>query len=125
MLGFIKSKDDLRRLKQNLVRSNTRSVYKSDTDDRLVENHDEIQRIADAIEQRRIELGKTSGFERLYGKVTLLYFGGMARHLAELRGLLDQAAKWIDEAAFDLEDEEGILFARKIRARLYPAKDGE
>ncbi len=48
LLGFIKSKDDLRRLKQNLVRSNTRSVYKSDTDDRLVEGHDEIQRIAEA-----------------------------------------------------------------------------
>ena len=41
LLGFIKSKDDLRRLKQNLVRSNTRSVYKSGTDDRLVEGHDE------------------------------------------------------------------------------------
>jgi hypothetical protein len=92
MLGFIKSKDDLRRLKQNLVRSNTRSVYKSDTDDRLVEDHDEIQRIAEAIEARRIELGKTSGFERLYARVTKLYFGGMLRHLVDLRPVLRPGA---------------------------------
>ena len=30
LLGFIKSKEDLRELKRNLVRSNTRGVYKSD-----------------------------------------------------------------------------------------------
>ncbi len=93
LLGFIKSKDDLRRLKQNMVRSNTRSVYKSDTDYRLVENHDEIQRIAEAIEQRRIQLGKTSGFERLYARVTKLYFGGMLRHLMDLRPVLRAGAQ--------------------------------
>lgn len=92
LLGFIKSKNDLRRLKQNLVRSNTRSVYKSDTDDRLVQGHDEIQRIAEAIEQRRIDLGKTSGFERLYARVTKLYFGGMLRHLTDLRSVLRPGA---------------------------------
>ncbi|HEY3856599.1 MAG TPA: hypothetical protein VGO67_19615 [Verrucomicrobiae bacterium] len=93
LLGFIKNKDDLRRLKQQLVRSNTRSVYKSDTDDRLVEDHDEIQRIAEAIERRRIELGKTSGFERLYARVTKLYFGGMLRHLQDLRPILRPGAQ--------------------------------
>lgn len=93
LLGFIKSKEDLRRLKQNLVRSNTRSVYKSDTDDRLVERHQGIQQIAEAIEERRIELGKTSGFERLYARVTKLYFGGMLRHLMELRPVLRPGAQ--------------------------------
>jgi len=93
LLGFIKSKDDLRRLKQNLVRSNTRSVYKSDTDDRLVEGHDAIQQLAEAIERRRIELGKTSGFERLYARVTKLYFGGMLRHLMDLRPVLRPGAQ--------------------------------
>jgi hypothetical protein len=93
LLGFIKNRDDLRRLKQTLVRSNTRGVYKSDTDDRLVENHDEIQRIADSIERRRVELGKTSGFERLYARVTKLYFGGMLRHLMDLRPALRPGAQ--------------------------------
>ncbi len=93
LLGFIRTRQDLRALKQSLVRSNTRGVYKADRDDLLVANHSEIQRIANAIENRRIELGKTSGFERLYGRVTKLYFGGMARHLAELRTILRPGAQ--------------------------------
>jgi hypothetical protein len=75
------------------VRSNTRNVYKGDDDDQWVASHPEVQRIASAIEARRIELGKTSGFERLYAKVTRLYFGGMARHLADLRELLRPGAR--------------------------------
>lgn len=92
LLGFIRNKQDLRLLKRELVRSNTRGVYKADSDDLLVADHIEIQRIADAIEKRRIELGKTSGFERLYARVTKLYFGGMSRHLSELRGILRPGA---------------------------------
>ena len=53
----------------------------------------EIANIAEAIERRRVELGKTSGFERLYPRVTQLYFGGMRRHLASLRTVLKPHAK--------------------------------
>jgi hypothetical protein len=93
LLGFINNRNDLRALKRNLIRSNTRGVYKYDDDDRWVSEHPEIQRIAEAIEERRIELDKTSGFERLYSRVTKLYFGGMTRHLANLRKLLRPNAK--------------------------------
>ena len=93
LLGFIKNKSDLRSLKQSLIRSNTRGVYKNDDDDRWIADHPQIQQIAKAIEKRRIELGKTSGFERLYHRVTKLYFGGMARHLADLRKLLSPGAR--------------------------------
>ncbi len=92
LLGFIKSKTDLRSLKQSLIRSNTRNVYKNDQDDSLVAEHAEIQDIAKKIEARRIALGKTSGFERLYARVTKLYFGGMVRHLSELRTALRPGA---------------------------------
>jgi hypothetical protein len=92
LLGFIRDRADLRALKQSLVRSNTRNVYKGDDDDAFVADHPEIQRIADEVERRRIELGKTSGFERLYARVTRLYFGGMARHLADLRTILRPGA---------------------------------
>lgn len=92
VLEFIRTKQDLRALKQELIRSNTRGVYKSDRDDLLVADHDQIQSIADAIERRRIALGKTSGFERLYARVTKLYFGGMAKHLSELRAALRPGA---------------------------------
>ncbi|HLB89801.1 MAG TPA: hypothetical protein VJK29_19235 [Terriglobales bacterium] len=93
LLGFIRSKQDLRALKQDLVRSNTRGAFKTDRDDLLVADHDEIQRIAEAIETRRLKLGKTSGFERLYARVTKLYFGGMFRHLSELRTVLRPGAQ--------------------------------
>jgi hypothetical protein len=92
VLGFITDKNDLRDLKRRLVRSNTRGVYKDDADDEQVNEHPEIQAIADAIEKRRVDLGKTSGFERLYARVTKLYFGGMARHFADLRGVLRPGA---------------------------------
>lgn len=94
LLGFITSKPQLQALKRGmLLRSNTRGVYKGDRDHEWVEQHGEIGRIAAAIEARRIALGKTSGFERLYARVTKLYFGGMARHLADLRPALRPGAQ--------------------------------
>lgn len=93
LLGFIEDKTGLRSLKSSLLRSNTRNVYKGDDDDKWVSEHKEIQRISHAIEKRRIELNKNSGFEKLYGKVTKLYFGGMARHFADLRKILKPNAK--------------------------------
>lgn len=92
LLGFIRDKRTLQNLKRTMVRSNTRGVYKEDDDHRWVSEIPEISRVADAIEARRIELGKTSGFERLYARVTKLYFGGMSRHLADLRGALRPGA---------------------------------
>ena len=93
LLGLVQTKDDLRRLKKGLVRSNTRSVYVGDEDDRWVSEHREVQRIAEAIEALRKELGKTSGFERQYARLTKLYFGGMARHFAGLRTVLRPGAR--------------------------------
>lgn len=93
ILGFINNKSELQALKKGLLRSNTRNVYKGDDDDNWIAGHKEIHSIAEAIESRRIELNKTSGFERLYPKVARLYFGGMARHLAELRKYLRPGAQ--------------------------------
>jgi hypothetical protein len=92
VLGLIKNKEDLRAIKQGLLRSNSRNVYKHDDDDRWIVHNAEIQALAAEIEQRRIELGKTSGFEKMYARVTRHYFGGMARHLAELRPFLKPGA---------------------------------
>ncbi len=92
LLGFLNSREELRALKKSLLRSNTRNVYKGDGDDEWIAHHGEIQRIAAQIETRRIEMGKTSGFEKLYHKVTKLYFGGMARHLSALKMVLKPGA---------------------------------
>jgi hypothetical protein len=93
MLGFINDKKELQALKRSFVRSNTRSVYKGDQDHTWIANFPQIASLAREIEARRIALGKTSGFEKMYHKVTLLYFGGMARHLESLRSYLRPGAK--------------------------------
>ena len=92
VLGLINDKQELRSLKRQLVRSNTRGVYRGDDDEAWVADNERIQRICREIEARRITLGKTSGFERMYHRVTKLYFGGMVRQLATLRGLLKPGA---------------------------------
>jgi len=93
ILGFVKNKPELRQLKKGLLRSNTRGVYKGDDDDAWIANNPKVKAIADSIERRRLELKKSSGFERLYPRVTKLYFGGMARHFAALRPYLRKGAQ--------------------------------
>ena len=93
LLGYISERSDLQAMKKELVRSNTRGVYRNDNDDEWVSGDAEVERIAAAIEARRIELGKESGFERMYHRVTKLYFGGMARHFASLGTVLRPGAR--------------------------------
>jgi DNA modification methylase len=93
ILGFMKTKADLRAAKEKLLRSNTRNIYKGDNDKDWIKSFKQITDLADYIESRRLELGKTSGFERLYHKVVRNYFGGMARHLSELQSILNPGAQ--------------------------------
>jgi DNA modification methylase len=88
ILGFLDGKKRLRDIKGRLLRSNTRNIYKDDDDEKWIETFPEILELAENIEKRRIELGKTSGFEKNYHRVTKNYFGGMYRHFAELRDVL-------------------------------------
>ncbi len=104
LLGFVNDRSELQSLKKGLLRSNTRTIYKGDNDDEWIKNNSEIKTLAAEIEARRIELEKTSGFERLYSRVVELYFGGMTRHLANLRPSLRSGAKLAyvvgDQASF-------------------------
>ena len=93
LLGLLTDKMDLRRQKKSFLRSNTRNVYKGDDDAKWIRNNRRVTQLADKIENRRIELGKTSGFERQYHRVVRLYFGGMARHLRELGPKLKTGAR--------------------------------
>lgn len=93
LLGLMSNRPGLRDTKQRLLRSNTRGVYKADDDDKWLAPGGEVNEIADAIEERRIALGKTSGFERMYHRVTRLYFGGMARHFRSLSTSLKPGAR--------------------------------
>jgi len=104
LLGFLGSKQELRDHKQRLLRSNSRNIYKDDREGDLVAHCDRVMALADQIEQRRLELGKTSGFERAYHRVVRNYFGGMWRHFADLRPLLKSGASLAyvvgDQASF-------------------------
>jgi DNA modification methylase len=93
LLGLITTKEDLRALKSSLLRSNTRNVFVGDDDDTLIKDIPPVVRVAEEIEEKRLQLGKTSGFERLYHRVTRLYFGGMYRHLAALLPKLRPGAR--------------------------------
>lgn len=93
LLGLITTKQDLRALKSSLLRSNTRNVFVGDNDDTFIDNIPSIVNVAEEIEERRQQLRKTSGFERLYHRVTRLYFGGMYRHLAALQPKLRPGAR--------------------------------
>ncbi len=92
VLGLINNKQELRALKYQLIRSNTRGVYSGDSDEVWVADNERVQAICREIEARRVALGKTSGFERMYHRVTKLYFGGMVRQLTSLRSLLKPGA---------------------------------
>ncbi|MEO0540581.1 MAG: DNA methyltransferase [Cyanobacteria bacterium P01_A01_bin.105] len=105
LLGFVQNTQQLRALKQDLLRSNSRNVYTADQDDRWVAYHAGIQTIATTIETQRQALGKTSGFTRLYPRAVTLYFGGMARHLAALRHLLRPGA----QLAYVVGDQKSYL----------------
>lgn len=92
VLGFINNKAELRAVKKGFIRSNTKNVYKDDADEKYIQNIDSIMELSQKIEQKRIDLNKTSGFERLYGRVVKLYFGGMARHLIDMKQVLKPGA---------------------------------
>lgn len=92
ILGFLSSKEDLRQVKQGFIRSNSKNVYRNDNDAQYVCDISSINELSMKIEQRRIELGKTSGFEKMYASVVKLYFGGMAKHLNELKPFLKNGA---------------------------------
>lgn len=93
LLGFIGGRRELREVKDGLLRSNTRNVFAGDSDRELVQDCAEVIGLMRQIESRRIELGKDSGFERNYARVTGEYFGGMRRHLRSLRRVLKPGAR--------------------------------
>ncbi|WP_419944398.1 DNA methyltransferase [Candidatus Poriferisodalis sp.] len=93
LLGYLTDRPSLRSTKRELLRSNTRGVYRDDDDSAWVADDERVQDLATQIEERRIALGKDSGFERMYHRVTKLYFGGMTRHLSSLRDVLRPGAR--------------------------------
>ena len=93
LLGFINTSEDLRAIKKTLLRSNSKGIYKDDDDLKWIKDNQTVNQLAEEIERTRIALHKTSGFEKLYYKVVLQYFGGLAKHLNSLKPKLKNGAK--------------------------------
>ena len=93
LLGFINTSEDLRAIKKTLLRSNSKGIYKDDDDLKWIKENQTVNQLAEEIERTRIALHKTSGFEKLYYKVVLQYFGGLAKHLNSLKPKLKNGAK--------------------------------
>ena len=93
LLGFINTSEDLRAIKKTLLRSNFKGIYKDDDDLKWIKENQTVNQLAEEIERTRIALHKTSGFEKLYYKVVLQYFGGLAKHLNSLKPKLKNGAK--------------------------------
>ena len=114
ILGFTADRALLRTMKDTLLRSNTRNVFVADTDSEEVLDFKSIRSVCEAIERRRIELNKTSGFEKLYHKVVAHYFGGMRRHLRALYPKLKRRAK----LAYVVGDQLSFLMVPVATGRL-------
>jgi DNA modification methylase len=114
LLGLISDRPSLRQMKEDLLRSNTRNVFTRDRDADEVREFSSIQKICATIEARRIELRKTSGFERLYHKVVAHYFGGMRRHFRNLYPRLAKGA----QLAYVVGDQLSFLMVPVPTAQL-------
>lgn len=114
LLGMIRKKEELRGVKNWMLRSNTRNVFVADNDGDEVKEFKSITALCKQIEKRRIELGKTSGFEKLYHKVVAHYFGGMRKHLRTLRPHLRRYAK----LAYVVGDQLSFLMVPVYTAQL-------
>jgi DNA methylase len=114
ILGLLRDRQSLRHVKESLLRSNTRNIFVDDADAAEVTEFQSIQQVCRKIEQRRIELDKDSGFERLYHKVVAHYFGGMRRHLRALRPKLLKGAR----LAYVVGDQLSFLMVPVATAKL-------
>ena len=130
LLDFIRDNGDLRRVKQGLLRSNTRNVFKDDSDADWVPADSEVRQLASRIEDERIERGKTSGFERQYAKVVMEYFGGMVRHLRSLKSVVKPGAPLAyvvgDQASFfRVLIRTGTILSRLAEAEGYQVEGND
>jgi hypothetical protein len=123
IVGLLRDRPSLRQVKESLLRSNTRNIFVQDSDADEVKEFPSIQEVCRQIEQRRIELNKDSGFERLYHKVVAHYFGGMRRHLRALRPRLRKGAR----LAYVVGDQLSFLMVpvktAKLLAEIAEAED--
>jgi DNA modification methylase len=91
-LDFVATKDCVRDIKQDMIRSHTKGIYKSDMDGRRVSDYRSIRNLANLVEAECAD--KSYGFARLYPTVIKEYFGGMKKHFESMSTLMSPGAKY-------------------------------
>jgi hypothetical protein len=92
-LAFLEEVSDrptLRAIKQSMIRSHTKNIYKNDSDDKLVERYAQISAISKSLRAKTKDC--THGFGKLYPKVVAEYFGNMKRHFQSIEKVLASGA---------------------------------
>jgi hypothetical protein len=84
--GFVRSREDLRKIKRLQLRSNSKTVYADDKDWEYVKHLDSVASIVKRLEE--LAKGKTYGFAHRYPLVVANYFGGLYLHLSSLAHLM-------------------------------------
>lgn len=106
LLDFVATKDCVREIKHDMIRSHTKGIYKTDQDAELVREYKSIRSLAKKIDTACE--GKTYGFARLYSTVVKEYFGGMKRHFESMARCMPPSARYAvvvgDQASyFDID----------------------
>jgi hypothetical protein len=91
-LDLITTRDCVRNIKQNMIRSHTKGIYSTDNDAELVRDYPTINKLANVVAEVCEE--KTYGFARLYPTVIREYFGGMKRHFESISSLMSPGARY-------------------------------
>jgi SAM-dependent methyltransferase len=91
-LDFVTTKDCVRSIKQTMIRSHTKGIYKTDSDAELVRDNRDINSLADRVAKLCAE--KSYGFARLYPTVIREYFGGMKRHFQSVSSIIREGGRY-------------------------------
>ena len=103
LLGHVLSLDDLRRLKKQMVRCNTKGLYVTDSESRLVARYRGVQEVAQRLDRRARD--NVDGFSVLYGRMVREYFGGMVSHFRSATKSLRSGGL----CAYVLSDQQSLL----------------
>jgi hypothetical protein len=77
-------------IKKAMIRSHTKNIYVGDMDYDHAKHHTSINRL---VARLRREVGDTHGFVGYYPDVVAQYFGGMKKHLSDMKRLLVPGAR--------------------------------
>lgn len=91
--GYATDLASFRTIKKRMIRGSTTNIYKNDNEREAISDIEEIQDVIALIDERLKNDGATSGFEKLYTKLVLEYFGGMYHTLKECYAVLKPEGK--------------------------------